>query len=147
MGKFDAALGGARSRRLWSYSTRWDGEARSFEFHERCGRCGNFFEAEVTASGAGFGKGEKTPAHTWKLRRQATGERLLAWRLCSSGGDGKRDHVAVFVVTARGSRETVGGGKDRRVLFVACDSGRWRLKRRKLGRLAAPADKRGLGIT
>jgi 5-methyltetrahydrofolate--homocysteine methyltransferase len=53
-----------------------------------------------------FAPGEKTPTHTWKLKRQATGDRLCLSDYILPAEDGKRDHVAVFVVTAgEGVRE------------------------------------------
>jgi 5-methyltetrahydrofolate--homocysteine methyltransferase len=62
-----------------------------------------FFEAESDGECLHvFCPGEKTPAHTWKLRRQATGERLCLSDYVLPVRDGKRDHVAVFVVTAGG---------------------------------------------
>jgi 5-methyltetrahydrofolate--homocysteine methyltransferase len=58
-----------------------------------------------------FGPGESTPLHTWKLKRQKTGDRLCLsdYILPAKKGpakDGNRDHLAVFVVTAgEGVRE------------------------------------------
>src|SRR5258708_36704639 len=72
-----------------------------------------FFEAESDGERLHlFCPGEKTPAHTWKLRRQATGERLCLGDYVLPVRDGKRDHVAVFVGTAGGGgRERLEAGK------------------------------------
>src|SRR5207253_7126441 len=71
-----------------------------------------FFEAEAEGELLHlFGPGESTPLHTWKLKRQKTGDRLCLsdYILPAERGpanDGNRDHLAVFVVTAgEGVRE------------------------------------------
>jgi len=71
-----------------------------------------FFEAEAEGELLHvFGPGESTPLHTWKLKRQKTGDRLCLsdYILPAERGPanaGNRDHLAVFVVTAgEGVRE------------------------------------------
>src|SRR5438128_4603082 len=71
-----------------------------------------FFEAEAEGELLHlFGPGENTPLHTWKLKRQKTGDRLCLSDYILPGksgpaNDGNRDHLAVFVVTAgEGVRE------------------------------------------
>ena len=71
-----------------------------------------FFEAEAEGELLHvFGPGESTPLHTWKLKRQKTGDRLCLsdYILPAQKGPakgGNRDHLAVFVVTAgEGIRE------------------------------------------
>jgi 5-methyltetrahydrofolate--homocysteine methyltransferase len=65
-----------------------------------------FFEAEAEGELLHlFGRGEESPQHTWKLKRQKTGDRLCLSDYVLSAQNGpaegrKRDHVAVFVVTA-----------------------------------------------
>jgi len=66
-----------------------------------------FFEAEAEGELLHvFSPGEGAPAHTWKLKRQKIGDRLCLSDYVLPGQDGKRDHVAAFVVTAgEGVRE------------------------------------------
>ncbi|HEY6127038.1 MAG TPA: methionine synthase [Candidatus Acidoferrum sp.] len=66
-----------------------------------------FFEAEAEGESLHvFLPDEKTPVHTWKLKRQKIGDRLCLADYVLAPKDGKRDHVAVFVVTAgEGIRE------------------------------------------
>ena len=60
-----------------------------------------FFEAEAQGELLQvFAPGESTPAHTWKLKRQKVGDRLCLSDYVLPAQGGKRDHVAVFVVTA-----------------------------------------------
>jgi len=66
-----------------------------------------FFEAEAEGEQLHvFAPGENSPAHTWKLKRQKVGDRLCLSDYVLPAQDGKRDHVALFVVTAgEGVRE------------------------------------------
>jgi 5-methyltetrahydrofolate--homocysteine methyltransferase len=66
-----------------------------------------FFEAEAEGNLLHvFLPGQSDPAHTWKFRRQASGERLCLSDYILPPQDGKRDHLALFVVTAgEGVRE------------------------------------------
>ena len=66
-----------------------------------------FFEAEAHGETLQvFAPGERAPLHTWNLKRQAGGDRLCLADYVLRPQDGKRDHVAVFVVTAgEGVRE------------------------------------------
>ena len=66
-----------------------------------------FFEAEAEGERLHvFLPGESSPAHTWNLKRQKVGDRLCLSDYVLPARDGKRDHVAVFVVTAgEGVRE------------------------------------------
>jgi 5-methyltetrahydrofolate--homocysteine methyltransferase len=53
-----------------------------------------------------FAPGQSTPAHTWKLKRQKVGDRLCLSDYILPPQGGKRDHLALFVVTAgEGVRE------------------------------------------
>jgi 5-methyltetrahydrofolate--homocysteine methyltransferase len=66
-----------------------------------------FFEAESEDELLRvFAPGESTPAHTWKMKRQKVGDRLCLSDYILPAQNGKRDHVALFVVTAgEGVRE------------------------------------------
>ncbi|HTP70009.1 MAG TPA: methionine synthase [Dongiaceae bacterium] len=66
-----------------------------------------FFEAESAGESLHlFALGAKEPVQTWKFRRQAAGDQLCLSDYVLPAADGKRDHVAVFVVTAgEGVRE------------------------------------------
>ena len=53
-----------------------------------------------------FSPGTSAPVHTWTLKRQKIGDRLCLSDYVLPARDGKRDHVAIFVVTAgEGVRE------------------------------------------
>ncbi len=66
-----------------------------------------FFEAEAGGETLHlFAPGAKQPLQTWKFKRQKTGDQLCLSDYVLDPKDGKRDHVAVFVVTAgEGIRE------------------------------------------
>jgi len=66
-----------------------------------------FFEAEAESELLHvFAPGESSPAHTWKLKRQRVGDRLCLSDYVLPMQKGKRDHIALFVVTAgEGVRE------------------------------------------
>ena len=66
-----------------------------------------FFEAEAEGEKLHvYVPGQSLPAHTWKLKRQKVGDRLCLSDYILPAQNGKRDHVAIFVVTAgEGVRE------------------------------------------
>ncbi len=66
-----------------------------------------FFEAEAEGESLHlFGPGEKQPLHTWKFKRQKTGDQLCLSDYVLPPKDRKRDHLAIFVVSAgEGIRE------------------------------------------
>jgi 5-methyltetrahydrofolate--homocysteine methyltransferase len=66
-----------------------------------------FFEAESTGEALHlFAPGAKEPQHIWQFKRQASGDQLCLSDYLLPARDGKRDHVAVLVVTAgEGIRE------------------------------------------
>ena len=66
-----------------------------------------FFEAEAEGEALHlFAPGEKEPSQTWQFKRQTGGDQLCLSDYVLAPRDGKRDHVAVFVVTAgEGIRE------------------------------------------
>jgi len=66
-----------------------------------------FFEAETEGETLHlFAPGAKEPLLAWKFKRQKTGDQLCLSDYVLDPKDGKRDHVAVFVVTAgEGIRE------------------------------------------
>jgi|HubBroStandDraft_2_1064218.scaffolds.fasta_scaffold00852_5 5-methyltetrahydrofolate--homocysteine methyltransferase len=66
-----------------------------------------FFEAESEGEAMHlFAPGASAPELTWKFKRQKTGDQLCLSDYILPANDGKRDHVAVFVVSAgEGVRE------------------------------------------
>jgi 5-methyltetrahydrofolate--homocysteine methyltransferase len=66
-----------------------------------------FFEAESQGDALQlFAPGSKEPVHTWRFKRQKTGDQLCLSDYVLAPQGGKRDHVAVFVVSAgEGVRE------------------------------------------
>ena len=66
-----------------------------------------FFEAEAEGEALHlYTPGGKEPLLTWKFKRQKTGDQLCLSDFVLDASAGKRDHVAVFVVTAgEGIRE------------------------------------------
>jgi 5-methyltetrahydrofolate--homocysteine methyltransferase len=66
-----------------------------------------FFEAEPEGNALHlFAPGGKDPLHTWQFKRQKTGDQLCLSDYVLAPKDVKRDHIAVFVVTAgEGVRE------------------------------------------
>ncbi|HKN24693.1 MAG TPA: methionine synthase [Candidatus Acidoferrum sp.] len=66
-----------------------------------------FFETEPDGDALHlFAPAGKNPLHTWQFKRQKTGDQLCLSDYVLAAKDGKRDHIAVFVVTAgEGIRE------------------------------------------
>jgi 5-methyltetrahydrofolate--homocysteine methyltransferase len=66
-----------------------------------------FFEAEADGEQLHvFAPGQSSPAYTWKLKRQKIGDRLCLSDYILPAQSAKRDHVALFVVSAgEGVRE------------------------------------------
>jgi 5-methyltetrahydrofolate--homocysteine methyltransferase len=66
-----------------------------------------FFESESDGDALHlFAPGAKDPLHTWKFKRQKFGDQLCLNDYILPPKDGKRDHLAVFVVTSgEGIRE------------------------------------------
>jgi 5-methyltetrahydrofolate--homocysteine methyltransferase len=60
-----------------------------------------FFEAEPDGDVLNlYSAGGKTPLHSWRFKRQKSGDQLCLSDYVMHPKDGKRDHVALFVVTA-----------------------------------------------
>jgi 5-methyltetrahydrofolate--homocysteine methyltransferase len=60
-----------------------------------------FFEAEADGDALHlYSAGGTKPLHTWRFKRQKSGDQLCLSDYVLDAQDGKRDHVAVFVVTA-----------------------------------------------
>jgi 5-methyltetrahydrofolate--homocysteine methyltransferase len=60
-----------------------------------------FFEAETEGDALHvFAPGGKEPVQTWKFKRQKVGDQLCLSDYVLDPKDGKRDHVAIFVVSA-----------------------------------------------
>ena len=66
-----------------------------------------FYETESEGNALHlFAPGEKDPLHTWQFKRQAFGDQLCLSDYVLEPQNGKRDHIAVFVVSAgEGIRE------------------------------------------
>ena len=66
-----------------------------------------FFETEPDGDAVHLvAPGSKEPLHTWRFKRQKTGDQLCLADYVLPPQNGKRDHIAVFVVTAgEGIRE------------------------------------------
>jgi 5-methyltetrahydrofolate--homocysteine methyltransferase len=66
-----------------------------------------FFEAEADGNALHcYAPGKTTPLHTWTFKRQKNGDQLCLSDYVLAPQNGKRDHLAVFVVTAgEGVRE------------------------------------------
>jgi len=66
-----------------------------------------FFEAEADGEALHlFSPGQKEPLHTWRFKRQKCGDQLCLSDYVLPPQDGRRDHFALFVVTAgEGVRE------------------------------------------
>jgi 5-methyltetrahydrofolate--homocysteine methyltransferase len=73
-----------------------------------------FFEAESRGEQlAVYAPGATEPLHAWNLKRQKTGDQLCLADYILPAREGKRDHLALFVVTAgEGVRERSEAYKD-----------------------------------
>jgi len=78
-----------------------------------------FFEAEANGDAVHlFAAGGKAPLHTWNFKRQKSGDQLCLADYVLAPQNGKRDHVAVFVVTAgEGVRERAEKAKNEGYYF------------------------------
>jgi 5-methyltetrahydrofolate--homocysteine methyltransferase len=78
-----------------------------------------FFEAEAEGESLHlFAPGGKEPVQTWKFKRQKGGDQLCLSDYVLEPKNGKRDHVAVFVVTAgEGVRERAEKAKNEGYYF------------------------------
>jgi 5-methyltetrahydrofolate--homocysteine methyltransferase len=66
-----------------------------------------FFETEAEGDAIHlFAPGDKTPVHTWRFKRQKSGDQLCLSDYVLPPQNGRRDHLALFVVSAgEGIRE------------------------------------------
>ena len=80
-----------------------------------------FFEAEAEGEALRlFAPGETQPLQTWQLKRQRAGDRLCLGDYVLPQKDGKRDHVALLVVTAgEGVRERAEAAKNAGYYFLS----------------------------
>src|SRR5215813_14037165 len=80
-----------------------------------------FFEAEAEGETLHvFAPGGTRPLHTWELKRQKTGDRLCLSDYVLPAKNGKRDHLALFVVTAgEGVRERAEAAKNAGYYFLS----------------------------
>jgi 5-methyltetrahydrofolate--homocysteine methyltransferase len=78
-----------------------------------------FFETESDGDALHlFAPASKEPLHTWKFKRQKFGDQLCLSDYILAPKDGKRDHIAVFVVTAgEGIRERAEKAKQQGYYF------------------------------
>ncbi len=99
-GNFEKALGerDARALELFNSMEEIKRQARSFM---KIGAVWQFFEAERHGNSiALFAPGGATPIHTFHFQRQLIGEKLCLSDYILPAAAGKRDHMALFVVTA-----------------------------------------------
>jgi 5-methyltetrahydrofolate--homocysteine methyltransferase len=80
-----------------------------------------FFETEAEGDALHlFAPGEAAPVHAWLFRRQKSGDQLCLSDYVLPARDGKRDHLAVFVVTAgEGIRERAEKAKQAGYYFMS----------------------------
>src|SRR5262249_32481854 len=80
-----------------------------------------FFEAEAEGETLHvFAPGGKQPLHAWELKRQKTGDRLCLSDYVLPVKEEKRDHFALFVVTAgEGVRERAEAAKNAGYYFLS----------------------------
>ncbi|MGA2719990.1 MAG: vitamin B12 dependent-methionine synthase activation domain-containing protein, partial [Candidatus Acidiferrales bacterium] len=99
-GNFEKALGerDARALELFNSMEEIKRQARSFM---KIGAVWQFFEAERHGNSiALFAPGGASPIHTFHFQRQRIGEKLCLSDYILPSAEGKRDHMALFVVTA-----------------------------------------------
>jgi len=99
-GNFEKALGerDARALELFNSMEEIKRQARSFM---KIGAVWQFFEAERHGNSiALFSPGGASPIHTFHFQRQRIGEKLCLSDYILPAAEGKRDHMALFVVTA-----------------------------------------------
>jgi 5-methyltetrahydrofolate--homocysteine methyltransferase len=99
-GNFEKALGDrdARALELFNSMEEIKRQARSFM---KIGAVWQFFEAERHGNSiALFAPGGASPIHTFHFQRQRIGEKLCLSDYILPAAEGKRDHMALFVVTA-----------------------------------------------
>ncbi len=99
-GNFEKALGerDARAIELFNSMEEIKRQARSFM---KIGAVWQFFEAERHGNSiALFAPGGASPIHTFHFQRQRIGEKLCLSDYILPSAEGKRDHMALFVVTA-----------------------------------------------
>jgi 5-methyltetrahydrofolate--homocysteine methyltransferase len=105
-GDFEKHLGARETKavELFNEMENVKGEAETFM---KVRAVWQFFEAEGQGEALRlFAPGGTEPAHTWKFKRQAGGDQLCLSDYVLPARDGRRDHVALFVVTAgQGIRE------------------------------------------
>ena len=108
-----------------------------------------FFEAEAQGNALQlYAPGGSQPLHTFNFRRQRGGDFLCLSDYVLAPKDGKRDHLAFFVVSAgEGVRERSDQAKNEGYYFkVPRVAGPGHRVRRSSRRMAAPAHPRRLGI-
>jgi 5-methyltetrahydrofolate--homocysteine methyltransferase len=99
-GNFEKALGerDARALELFNSMEEIKRQARNFM---KIGAVWQFFEAERHGNSiALFSPGGASPIHTFHFQRQRIGEKLCLSDYILPAAEGKRDHMALFVVTA-----------------------------------------------
>jgi len=99
-GNFEKALGerDARALELFNSMEEIKRQARNFM---KIGAIWQFFEAERHGNSiALFSPGGASPIHTFHFQRQRIGEKLCLSDYILPAAEGKRDHMALFVVTA-----------------------------------------------
>jgi 5-methyltetrahydrofolate--homocysteine methyltransferase len=99
-GNFEKSLAerDPRALELFNQMEEFKREAASFM---KIGAAWQFFEAERRGNSiALFAGGSESPSHTFHFQRQTTGARLCLSDYILPARDGRRDHIALFVVSA-----------------------------------------------
>ena len=99
-GNFEKALGERDARALELYNSMEEIKRQARNFM-KIGAVWQFFEAERHGNSiALFAPGGASPIHTFHFQRQLIGEKLCLSDYILPAAEGKRDHMALFVVTA-----------------------------------------------
>ncbi len=137
------------TRRRWSCSTRWRRSSSWAAGFMKVRAVWQFFEAEREGNSIHlFGPGAASPVHTFHFGRQAREDGLCLSDYVLDPDDGRRDHIALFVVTAgEGIRERAEAAKAAGEFFNAPrPPGAGARDGRRRRRVAAPPHPRGLGL-
>ena len=99
-GNFEKALAERDARALELFNGMEEIKQEASKFM-KIGAVWQFFEAERQGNSiALFAPSEKTPLHTFHFQRQRVGDKLCLSDYILPAREGKRDHLALFVVTA-----------------------------------------------
>ena len=148
-GNFEKLLAERDAKALEAVPRRGRGESRSRALHEGAARSGSSSKPSATATPSTCSRPARaTPLHTFHFGRQPREDGLCLSDYILDADEGRRDHLALFVVTAgAGIRERTEEAKaSRRIFQSARLPGAGHRNRRRLRRMAAPPHPRGLGL-